>query len=74
MSSVAGLFSTLPFSSNREPWHGQSQERSVLFHCSAQPICGHRGTVGLIRFKTVSVLLRSSCLCKILRDGENNEA
>ena len=73
-SSVAGLFSNLPSFPNREPWHGQSQECSSLFQCSAHPKCGHRGRVGRSKLRVLSMSLDSSCLCSILRDGEKSAA
>src|SRR4029453_16589573 len=35
----AGPEMTLPSGLKREPWHGQSQVRSVSFHATRQPIC-----------------------------------
>src|SRR3954447_1144742 len=36
-SFTAGPWITRPVTSKREPWHGQSHERSAEFHCTWQP-------------------------------------
>lgn len=56
----AGPSSTLPPSSNLDPWQEQSQLRSSLFHLSAHPRCGHLGFVGVRRFTVVSRALTKS--------------
>ena len=68
---MAGLSTNVPSSVNREPWQGQSHECSVGFHFRAQPICGHRGAVGVSRLIVDSRALIKSCGFNIVRDGEN---
>ena len=70
-SPVAGLSINLPFSSNLEPWHGQSQVCSALFHFKAHPRCGHLLGVGINKFKVASIPFITSWGFKILRCGEN---
>ena len=74
LSSVAGLFKSLPFSSKREPWQGQSQECSSGLYFNAQPRCGQRGTVGVKSPTIDSKALIANCGRKILLDGENTWA
>src|SRR5690606_17869931 len=38
---VAGPCSTSPSVLKREPWQGQSQERSAELKCTTQPMCVH---------------------------------
>ena len=64
----------IPFSSKREPWHGQSQLRSALFHLSAQPRCGQRFTLGERKLSVVSMPLIASCGFNILLCGEKTSA
>src|SRR5262249_42976976 len=40
---MAGPLRTSPVGRKREPWHGQSHVRSVLFQWTWQPMCGHTG-------------------------------
>ena len=46
---IAGLFSTAPEGSKREPWQGQSQLRSSGFQVSKQPRCVQRGSTSISR-------------------------
>lgn len=73
-SSVAGLFSSFPSLSKRDPWQGQSQECSMAFQRNAQPKCGHLGLVGRSKLTAESIPLIKSCLCSMLRWGENRVA
>ncbi len=50
----AGPSSTCPSKENLEPWHGQSQERSPLFHSSSQPTCVQVVST-ICRFPSVSL-------------------
>ena len=31
-----------PYGSKREPWHGQSHDRSAAFHCTTPDMCEQR--------------------------------
>ncbi len=61
ISPLAGLSSIFPLSENLEPWQGQSQERSDLFHFRAHPRCGQRFWENDKRFTTDSKPLNISC-------------
>ena len=72
MLPVAGLSISSPWSVNREPWQGQSHDRSWLFHFRAQPIWGQRGAVGHRREIIASAAFRASCGCSTLRLGSKS--
>jgi hypothetical protein len=38
---LAGPLITFPVEEKREPWHGQSNDFSELFHVTIQPKCVH---------------------------------
>ena len=74
MSPVAGVFNSFPSSEKREPWQGQSQLRSFLFHLRAHPKWGQRFTVGHNSPPTALTALRASCFLIICLDGEKTSA
>ena len=69
-----GLSMSRPFSSNREPWQGQSQLCSCGLYFSAQPRWGQRGAVGVSRPTAASAVLIASWGCRMEREGENRAA
>ena len=72
--AVAGLSNSSPSAVKRDPWHGQSQDRSCRFHCKVQPRWGHRGFVSLSKFFVVSSPLINSCLRTMVLAGEKISA
>ena len=72
MFPVAGLSIKFPSAVNRDPWHGQSHECSAGLYFKAQPKCGQRGLVGVIRFATASKEFIASFGRNMLRDGEKS--
>ena len=74
MPPAAGLSISSPPSLKREPWQGQSQERSAPFHFSAHPMWGQRGAVGVSRSTAASMALSASWGRSMLLEGENTPA
>lgn len=72
MFPVEGLSIKFPSAVNRDPWHGQSHECSAGLYFKAQPKCGQRGLVGVIRFATASKEFIASCGRSMLLDGEKS--
>lgn len=72
MFPVEGLSIKFPSSVNRDPWHGQSHECSAGLYFKAQPKCGQRGLVGVIRFATASKEFIASFGRNMLLDGEKS--
>lgn len=64
----------MPNPSNRDPWQGQSQECSALFHTSAHPRCGHRFSENVIKCAAAARQLTISCGFNIFLDGEKTGA
>ena len=74
MGFVAGEEMTVPFSSKREPWQGQSQVWAEELYLRAQPKWEQRGRVGVRRFTVLLAALEMRGGSSMGREGRNTRS